>query len=129
MLKATRSLFYVPGIGRYFQTYNPQAEITKRHHNDGQGSGRSSPTVKGIDWEKIVQPYTPFQQYASRRSVVYGTKGGSRMLKEITFAKRWHVGMVACSQPLAAEVGLEILRKGGNAGQLLQSQIRRKCHK
>ncbi|KAG8935860.1 hypothetical protein FRC02_005859 [Tulasnella sp. 418] len=39
-----------------------------------------------------------FQQYPSRRSVVYGTKG-----------------VVACSQPLAAEAGLEILRKGGNA--------------
>lgn len=25
--------------------------------------------------------------------------------------------MVACSQPLAAEAGLEILRKGGNAGE------------
>ncbi|GAA5824946.1 hypothetical protein JCM3770_006715 [Rhodotorula araucariae] len=40
----------------------------------------------------------PFMPFASRRSVVYGTKG-----------------MVACSQPLAAEAGLEILRKGGNA--------------
>ncbi|GAA6010735.1 hypothetical protein JCM10207_005817 [Rhodosporidiobolus poonsookiae] len=40
----------------------------------------------------------PFAPFASRRSVVYGTKG-----------------MVACSQPLAAEAGLEILRKGGNA--------------
>jgi gamma-glutamyltranspeptidase/glutathione hydrolase len=39
-----------------------------------------------------------FQRFPSRRSVVYGTKG-----------------MVACSQPLAAEAGLEILRKGGNA--------------
>lgn len=27
-------------------------------------------------------------------------------------------GMVACSQPLAAEAGLEVLRKGGNAGEL-----------
>ncbi|KAG8947659.1 hypothetical protein FRC04_010593 [Tulasnella sp. 424] len=39
-----------------------------------------------------------FQVFPSRRSVVYGTKG-----------------VVACSQPLAAEAGLEILRKGGNA--------------
>ncbi|KAG9018661.1 hypothetical protein FRB90_010861 [Tulasnella sp. 427] len=39
-----------------------------------------------------------FQAFPSRRSVVYGTKG-----------------VVACSQPLAAEAGLEILRKGGNA--------------
>ncbi|KIO24516.1 hypothetical protein M407DRAFT_244431 [Tulasnella calospora MUT 4182] len=38
------------------------------------------------------------QPFPSRRSVVYGTKG-----------------VVACSQPLAAEAGLEILRKGGNA--------------
>ncbi|GAA5950672.1 hypothetical protein JCM3765_000573 [Sporobolomyces pararoseus] len=40
----------------------------------------------------------PFAPFASRRSVVYGTKG-----------------MICCSQPLAAEAGLEILRKGGNA--------------
>jgi hypothetical protein len=34
-------------------------------------------TMKGIDWEKIAHPYTPFQKFASRRSVVYGTKGRS----------------------------------------------------
>ena len=39
-----------------------------------------------------------FTSFASRRSVVYSTKG-----------------MVACSQPQAAEAGLEILRAGGNA--------------
>ncbi|GAA5985126.1 hypothetical protein JCM11641_006365 [Rhodosporidiobolus odoratus] len=38
-----------------------------------------------------------FAPFASRRSVVYGKKG-----------------MVAASQPLAVEAGLEILRKGGN---------------
>ncbi|KAK4704402.1 gamma-glutamyltranspeptidase / glutathione hydrolase, partial [Phenoliferia sp. Uapishka_3] len=41
---------------------------------------------------------TPFAPFASRRSVVYATKG-----------------MVACSQPLAAQAGLEILKLGGNA--------------
>ncbi|BGP16256.1 hypothetical protein JCM10213_007699 [Rhodosporidiobolus nylandii] len=46
------------------------------------------------DFADAAPPFAPF---ASRRSVVYGTKG-----------------MVACSQPLAAEAGLEILRKGGN---------------
>jgi len=40
----------------------------------------------------------------------------------------WHVGMVACSQPLAAEVGLEILRKGGNAGKPV-SLVRSWYHK
>lgn len=40
-----------------------------------------------------------FPRFNSRRSVVYGTKG-----------------VVSSSQPLATEVGLEILRKGGNAG-------------
>ncbi len=40
-----------------------------------------------------------YGRFPSRRSVVYGTKG-----------------MVACSQPLAAEAGMEILRNGGNAG-------------
>ncbi|KIK96014.1 hypothetical protein PAXRUDRAFT_139452 [Paxillus rubicundulus Ve08.2h10] len=52
-----------------------------------------------IDWSKVDQPDLIFQRFASRRSQVYGTKG-----------------VVACSQPLAAEAGLEILRKGGNAG-------------
>ncbi|KAG9314267.1 gamma-glutamyltranspeptidase [Chiua virens] len=55
----------------------------------------SSPS---IDWNKVNQPELVFQRFASRRSQVYGTKG-----------------VVACSQPLAAEAGLEILRKGGNA--------------
>ncbi|OAX44171.1 gamma-glutamyltranspeptidase [Rhizopogon vinicolor AM-OR11-026] len=51
-----------------------------------------------IDWSKVDQPKLVFQRFPSRRSQVYGTKG-----------------VVACSQPLAAEAGLEILRKGGNA--------------
>ncbi|KAF8640799.1 hypothetical protein AX17_000448 [Amanita inopinata Kibby_2008] len=51
-----------------------------------------------VEWSKIVQPEPVFQRFASRRSVVYGTKG-----------------MVSSSQPLATEAGLEILRKGGNA--------------
>lgn len=51
-----------------------------------------------IDWSKVDNPEFLFQRFPSRRSVVYGTKG-----------------MVACSQPLAAEAGLEILRRGGNA--------------
>lgn len=53
-----------------------------------------------IDWSKINNPEQTFQRFASRRSVVYGTKG-----------------VVSSSQPLATEAGLEILRKGGNAGQ------------
>lgn len=52
-----------------------------------------------IDWSKVDHPEPVFQRFASRRSVVYGTKG-----------------IVASSQPLATEAGLEILRKGGNAG-------------
>uniref|UniRef100_A0A8H7Y7B5 Gamma-glutamyltransferase n=1 Tax=Psilocybe cubensis TaxID=181762 RepID=A0A8H7Y7B5_PSICU len=51
-----------------------------------------------IDWSKVNNPELIFQRFASRRSVVYGTKG-----------------MVSSSQPLATEAGLEILRKGGNA--------------
>ncbi|ELU37764.1 lincomycin-condensing protein lmbA [Rhizoctonia solani AG-1 IA] len=54
-------------------------------------------TVK-IDWGKVENPTFAFQQFPSRRSVVYGRKG-----------------VVSCTQPLAAEAGLEILRKGGNA--------------
>ncbi|KJA25753.1 hypothetical protein HYPSUDRAFT_37218 [Hypholoma sublateritium FD-334 SS-4] len=51
-----------------------------------------------LDWSKVSNPEQSFQRFASRRSVVYGTKG-----------------MVSSSQPLATEAGLEILRKGGNA--------------
>ncbi|KAK5272045.1 hypothetical protein LTR99_009575 [Exophiala xenobiotica] len=40
----------------------------------------------------------PFVQFASRRSVVHSTKG-----------------MVACTQPLAAEAGQRVLKMGGNA--------------
>ncbi|KAG9120988.1 hypothetical protein FRC07_003252 [Ceratobasidium sp. 392] len=49
-------------------------------------------------WDKVGAPQVVYQQFASRRSTVYGKKG-----------------VVACTQPLAAEAGLEILRKGGNA--------------
>ncbi|KAG6336120.1 hypothetical protein ID866_2958 [Astraeus odoratus] len=51
-----------------------------------------------VDWKKINQPDLVFQPFPSRRSQVYSSKG-----------------IVACSQPLAAEAGLEILRRGGNA--------------
>lgn len=51
-----------------------------------------------INWDKVNQPAQLLQRFASRRSVVHGTKG-----------------IVACSQSLAAEAGLEILRQGGNA--------------
>ncbi|GLB36126.1 putative gamma-glutamyltranspeptidase [Lyophyllum shimeji] len=56
------------------------------------------PSPFKIDWSKVDQPDLVLQRFPSRRSVVYGTKG-----------------VVACSQPLATEAGLEILRKGGNA--------------
>lgn len=57
-----------------------------------------SPSPK-IDWGKVDAPELVLERFASRRSVVYGTKG-----------------VVASSQPLATEAGLEILRRGGNAG-------------
>lgn len=53
-----------------------------------------------IDWSKVDKPEPVFERFASRRSVVYGTKG-----------------IVSSSQPLATEAGLEILKKGGNAGK------------
>lgn len=56
-------------------------------------------STNGVNGNHPKQPDLVFQAFPSRRSVVYGTKG-----------------VVACSQPLAAEAGLEILRKGGNAG-------------
>ena len=54
---------------------------------------------KGIDWSKIDQPEVVLQRFSSRRSQIFGTKG-----------------IVSSSQPFATEAGLEILRKGGNAG-------------
>ncbi|SEQ63718.1 gamma-glutamyltransferase [Piscibacillus halophilus] len=46
----------------------------------------------------MIQYDSMYYPYASKRNAVYGQKG-----------------MVATSQPLAAEAGLEILKKGGNA--------------
>lgn len=58
-----------------------------------------SQATANVDWSKVDNPEFVFQQFPSRRSVVYGTKG-----------------VVSSSQPLATEVGLEILRRSGNAG-------------
>ena len=52
-----------------------------------------------VDWSKVDGLEFVLQRFPSRRSVVYGTKG-----------------VVSSSQPLATEAGLEILRRGGNAG-------------
>lgn len=43
-------------------------------------------------------PSAEFMKFPSRRSVVHSTKG-----------------MVACTQPLAAKCGIDILNAGGNA--------------
>lgn len=59
-------------------------------------------TAVEIDWNKVGSLEAVYQQFASRRSTVYGRKG-----------------VVSCTQPLAAEAGLEVLRKGGNAGMYL----------
>jgi gamma-glutamyltranspeptidase len=49
--------------------------------------------------ERVTQGLSPpFDTYPSRRSVVHSANG-----------------IVACSQPLAAQAGLKILREGGNA--------------
>lgn len=60
-----------------------------------------------IDWSKVDQPDLVLTPFPSRRSVVYGTKG-----------------VIASSQPLATEAGLEILRKGGNAGMRYDFNVR-----
>ena len=61
-------------------------------------------------------PWAPFH---SRRSVVYSASDNSGNLSPVLRADPLPAigakGLVACSQPLAAEAGLEILRKGGNA--------------
>ena len=53
-----------------------------------------------INWDIVDNPQPALERFASRRSVVYGTKG-----------------VVASSQPLACQAGLEILNKGGNASK------------
>lgn len=53
-----------------------------------------------LDHAKMHPAHAPaFMPFPSRRSTVYSAKG-----------------MVATSQPLAAQAGLEILNAGGNAG-------------
>ena len=53
----------------------------------------------GTDFDSWADPAAPvFSRFPSRRSVVYSTRG-----------------VVATSQPLAAQAGLEILKAGGNA--------------
>ena len=59
-----------------------------------------------IDWDKVDHPEPAFERFSSRRSVVFGAKG-----------------IVSASQPLAVEAGLEILRKGGNAGKSQMQSI------
>ena len=60
------------------------------------------PSQVSIDWSKVDHPEEVFIRFPSRRSVVYSTKG-----------------LVASSQPLATQAGLEILGKGGNAGNIV----------
>jgi gamma-glutamyltranspeptidase / glutathione hydrolase len=55
------------------------------------------PPIK-VNWDLIDNSQPSLERFPSRRSVVYGTKG-----------------VVACSQPLACQAGIEILNKGGNA--------------
>lgn len=74
MSKAAKSFFYSRGTSQYHYRFHHQGRIAE-NLKDGQGSSGNMSTMKSIDWEKITQPYTSFQQYASRRSVVYGTKG------------------------------------------------------
>lgn len=64
-----------------------------------------------IDWDKVDHPELVLSRFPSRRSVVFGTKG-----------------VVSASQPLAVEAGLEILRKGGNAGEETQVPTRPQDH-
>lgn len=61
--------------------------------------------ANGINLNKGSRPFddeASLFPFISRRSVVYSTDG-----------------MVACSQPLAAEAGQRILRMGGNAAASL----------
>lgn len=60
----------------------------------------SSINMPAIDWNIVHPSNNPqFAHFPSRRSTVFSTKG-----------------LVASSQALASQAGLEILNKGGNAG-------------
>ena len=62
-------------------------------------SSLSAPSKMPLNAKSIYPREEPeFAQFPSRRSVVHSTKG-----------------IVACSQPLAAEAGQRILKQGGNA--------------
>jgi len=51
-----------------------------------------------------------FIRFSSRRSVVYGTDG-----------------IVACTQPLAAQAGIKILHEGGNAAVRFFTSLGYRC--
>lgn len=54
-----------------------------------------------LDYTRLHPAYGPqFAHFPSRRSTIFSAKGA-----------------IATSQPLACQAGLEILNKGGNAGQ------------
>lgn len=66
-----------------------------------QLSNRNFYTMPAIDWNVVHPSNNPqFSHFPSRRSTVFSTKG-----------------LVASSQALASQAGLEILNKGGNAGE------------
>ena len=69
------------------------------HRLGTRDAAPTADTTMKIDWDKVDYPELVLSRFPSRRSVVFGTKG-----------------VVSASQPLAVEAGLEILRKGGNAG-------------
>lgn len=56
------------------------------------------------DMEYVKPSSSPFVAFPSRRSVVHSTNG-----------------IVSCTQPLAAQAGLKVLRDGGNAAVSLPS--------
>jgi hypothetical protein len=100
-LRCSRGEFAISDtLGLHFATalrVGQTSSLVRSHAELDRADMVKSP-VK-IDWTKVDHPSFAFQPFPSRRSVVYGTKG-----------------VVASSQPLANQVGLEILRKGGNAG-------------
>lgn len=67
-------------------------------YNAGEGTTGIASPHRTISSPHYAMPRPAFSRFPSRRSVVHSANG-----------------IVACSQPLAAQAGLKILRDGGNA--------------
>jgi hypothetical protein len=88
----TQNYFFPRDTRRY--------HLSSLHRGDiAQATAKMGSTGQDMRTTAVYPGNTPqFMQFPSRRSVVHSTRG-----------------IVACTQPLAAEAGQRILKQGGNA--------------